>query len=157
MIFVFSGFIYLAVFLYREQDNHGKGLWLMGFISVISALVIYYLIGNFILGFQGGESVFEIFLDYFYPIGSALILISTIFIYTSFRELDALGTPLLLLTLSAFSTFVADMLYTYYSWNDIYGIAGVLSDSIYAIDYLLSFAAFFMLSKLMKLKISATQ
>lgn len=148
MIFVFAGLFYLALYMLKQ---HKERIWersvIVLSVAVISAGILYYLIGNFILGFQEGESAFEIFLDYFYPIGSAMIFIVSVATYTFYKELKALGKPLLMIALSVLFTFIADMFYTYYSWNEVYGITGLLSELFYVGEYVFAAVGFYLLYK----------
>lgn len=144
-LLVLSGFAYFAVFMYKEYGKLKKGLTIIAIASIASASIIYYLISNFMTGQQAGKSAFEIFIGYFYPIASTLILISTLSVYLFFRELKEIGRPLILFALSRAFTFGGDTLYTYYIWNGTYGVPGVLSDGFYIIEYMLSALAFYLL------------
>src|SRR3989344_2769612 len=145
IIFFLFGYYYFAFYMHKKHGEVLEGSLIMGLTAVITTVLVFYLMLNFIIGYQEGETTFEIFLDYFYPATSALILIPSVVVYIFLKRLRKLGTPLLLLALSNLVTFLGDMLYTYYSWNDIYGLAGVLSDIFYVFQYLLAFIAFFIL------------
>ncbi|MFH2028449.1 MAG: hypothetical protein ABIJ08_04885, partial [Nanoarchaeota archaeon] len=149
-LFFMAGFAYFTVYTYKKYQASKKSIITLVLVTLVSAAIVTYLIGNFIVGFQEGESVFEIFLDYYYPVTSAIILILSISVYSFYKELEELGKPLLFLALSTVVGFIADMLYTYWSWNDIYGVPGLISDSLYGIDYILSAAAFYLLFRLAK-------
>ncbi|MBU0615477.1 MAG: hypothetical protein KJ601_05260 [Nanoarchaeota archaeon] len=151
-VFVFSAFAYFAAYMYKEHKEYKKGLLLLVSSSVVALGLLYYLIGNFIVGFQTGERALEMFFDYYYPISSALILIASVNVYLFFKKLKDFGHPLLFLAISSLFTFLGDMAYTYYSWNDIYGIIGLLSDSFYCIEYILAAIAFYMLFKTLTTK-----
>ncbi|PIN87176.1 hypothetical protein COV19_00805 [Candidatus Woesearchaeota archaeon CG10_big_fil_rev_8_21_14_0_10_44_13] len=153
VVMVFSGFLYFSYKMYQRHGSLQKGISIMSIATAFSYLIIYYLISNFILGAQAGETSFEIFLDYFYPISSAAIFIISLSTYAFFRRLETLGRPLLFLVLYNASSFCGDMLYTYYSWNDIYGMPGLLSDGFYTLSYILSFVAFLMISRALSTKV----
>jgi len=146
-LLVLAGFAYFAAYVRKQYGKLKKGLILIVTAGAIPALAIYYLIHNFALGQQIGKSAFEIFIDYFYPIVSALILVSTLSVYLFFRELKEIGTPMLLFAARAVFVFAADMTYTYYSSKGVYGILGVLSDGFFGIGYVLSALAFYLLIK----------
>lgn len=139
---VFAGFIYFASQMYKIHGGLKKGLVTTGIVTIVSAAVLFYLIGSLILGFQEGESAIEIFLDYFYPIASAVLIISSIAIYQFYKEAKAVGTTLLLVALSILAYFVGDMFFTYYSWNEIYGVPGLISDVSYIIGDIVAIFAF---------------
>lgn len=147
---LFFGFSYLAILTYKEQGNFKKFLWIFGAGMIFSGAILFYLINNFIFGAQQGESLIEIFLDYLYPISSAFIFIPSLYLYFSFEEMGAMGKAMFFLVLSNFGSFVGDMLYTYYSWNEIFGVVGVISEIGYIFQYVFAFIAFFMLSKIIK-------
>jgi len=149
-VLLFSGFMYFAVFMCKVKGETKKCVLRLVTMGAVAIAVPSYLVGNFIIGFQQGESAFEIFLDYFYPISSALILIASLSVYSFFKKAEELGKPLLYLAISAFFLFLGDMFYTYYSWNDIYGITGLLSDSFYAVQYILAAIGFYLLFKLLR-------
>ena len=145
--FLFIGFTYFSISMFREHGEIKKGVIVISISAVICAGILYWLIGSYILGFQQGESAFEMFIDYFYPIMSALIVISTLSVYIFFKRFPTLGIPLLLLAIGSMMSFGGDMLYTYYSWNELDGILELVSDSLYTFDYAISAAAFYMLLK----------
>ena len=141
-------FVYLSAHFYQHYGKRKQGILLMGLISIAVAALVGFWINTTIIGFQEGESTFEIFLDYYYPIISALVFIFAANTYLFFKELKAFGFPMLLLALAAGSDFVAENIYAYCSWNNIYGFLGVISDSFYIIAYLLVSAGFYFMIKL---------
>jgi len=153
--FMLAGLACFAVYIYRQHGQLKKGVAVMAATGIISALIVYYLISRYIIGFQQEETTIEMILDYFYPIMSAMILTASVNVYLFFRKLENFGIPLLYIAIANLLNFVGDMLYTYYSWNDIYGLAGVISDSSYALAYLLIAYAFYILLGRIKLARSA--
>jgi hypothetical protein len=146
-LLVIAGFSYFASYMYRAHGESAKGIATMAVIGIISFSIVYFLISQYIFGFQEGESVVERIFDYLYPTMSALILISTTATYSFFRKIERFGKYLLVLAITALLWFVGDMLWVYYTWNEVYGISGVISDSSYVIGYLLSVFAFYALTK----------
>ncbi len=126
MLFVFAGFFYFVIFMCKEEKKAKKCLNHLIISSLVCGVILAYLIGTLIIGQQHGESGFEIFLDYFYPIFSAIIFITALLTYNFFKDLEDFGKGIMYLVLSVFFTFFGDLLYVYYSWNDIYGLIGLL-------------------------------
>ena len=147
-LFVFSGFSYFSYYMYSSRGELAKGISITAAVAIFSGAVVYYIISTYILGAQGGESQLEIFFDYFYPIASMAVFISGISVYLFFRKLKEIGVPIFLLAFSSVFDFTANMLYTYYTWNGVYGVAGVISDSLYIVYYVLAVLAFYKLSRL---------
>ncbi|MFH2027581.1 MAG: hypothetical protein ABIJ08_00445, partial [Nanoarchaeota archaeon] len=77
-LFFMAGFAYFTVYTYKRYQASKKSIITLILVTLVSAAIVAYLVGNFIVGFQEGESVFEIFLDYYYPVTSAIILILSI-------------------------------------------------------------------------------
>jgi len=95
----------------------------------------------------GQEKAILAFLDLYYPIGSAVILIALLPILFFFRKAK-IETPLLFLALSMLFTFFGDMCWTYYTWNGMeYGIIGILSDFLYMIEYIFITIGFYLFSR----------
>ncbi|MDD5496801.1 MAG: hypothetical protein PHP46_06890, partial [Candidatus Omnitrophica bacterium] len=90
--------------------------------------------------------LYEMFIYYFYPVGSAVLFILSSSIYVFFRKTENVQKPLLLISVSFLFAFFGDVLYTYYSLNEVYGAAGVTSDIFYLVDYSLVAIAFYLLS-----------
>ena len=157
ILFFILGYGYFTFYMYKEHQKTGKGIILTGAATIIAGSIVYFLITNYIFGYQSGETTYEIFLDYFYPITSAIILVLVIAVFMFFKDIGNIGKPLLLLAIGSTFSFLADMLYTYYSWNEIYGIPGILSDSFYSTDYLLSAVAFYMLWRMGMKKLSKNE
>ena len=147
-IFEAGGFIYLAAFSYNASKNKEKlRSWMSGAL-IIAVGASFYLLNWLIIPFHEWGSSLEAMLDLYYPIASSILLVSTIPAYLLFRGLK-IEKPLLLIALSALFGFMGDFLFSYYSWNDIYGVIGILSDLFYTIDYLLLFLGLVLFARLL--------
>jgi len=146
-----GGFGYLSYYLYKAHGLGKKFTYTILFAALIS-LIIFYMTYFFILGNQEGESSFEIFLDYFYPISSALIVIFSFSAYFFFEKFKKFGNQILLLAVAFFAMFLADMLYTYYTWNEITGITAIMSDSLFILFYLIGALVMFKLYNNIRVK-----
>lgn len=145
-VFLIAGFFYFSVYMSVKEEVFSK--WLMSVIGISLGLSIFlfYIIKNFIV-LDAGASGLSIFIAYFYPIAGAFVLILSLSVYRFFSGINSFGKPILFLAIAALFTFVGDMLFTYYSFQDVYGFIGFLSDSFYAISYFCSFFGFFSLYK----------
>ncbi len=146
-LLLFFAFTYFSVYLYKKNRRIVTGLAITSILAIFSGFIVFFITYNYITGFEIGNSYLELFLNYFYPIVSLLIFISTISIYLFFNKLKNFGLPFLHLAVAYFFNFWGDILYSYYSWNDIYGWYGVISDSCFAISYLLIAIAFILFLK----------
>jgi uncharacterized membrane protein len=151
VFFLFFGFLHLNSFLLKNSNKKVKNYLILGLVGFFSGVIIFYLITTFIMGNQAGESSFEFFLDYFYPISSMILLVLSFNIYLFFKEFDKLKWPFLLLAVSTLFAFIGDTTYTYYAWNDIYGVVGLVSDISYSIGYLFSSISFYVMFKILNI------
>ena len=151
-ILVFYGFTYFSIKMYKEREKIGQGLTYIISSLLIVGGIIGYLIGKYILGFQTGESLLQIFFDYFYPVASGLIFVASISAYLFFREVPVIKTPLLLLAITNTIYLVGDIFYTYYAWNEIYRIPGIISTGSYIVGDIIAITAFYLLFSLLGAK-----
>ena len=144
-ILLLSGFVYFGYFMYKQKGHKNpRTIILSLLVAIISGGIVYYLVSTLLIGSHEGVSLFEIFLDYYYPIIAALIVVASVSVYTYFKDAE-FGNYILLIAIGAFFSFVGDTLYTYYSWLEIYGLPGVISDFSYGTDYLLATIAVYLL------------
>jgi len=147
-IFLLISFITLTVHLHK---NHGNGQKIISFLilaAVVLGGVIFFI--NAIGLTESTESSGHIFLGYFYPIVSSLILIFSSSILFFNEKIEMFNSTLSYLFLANIGFLVADLLYTFTTVKDVYGTAGVLSDAFYILAYLLcsiSFLALLIKSK----------
>lgn len=149
IIFIIA-YSYFSFFMYRQHGKMKLGLPIVALVFLVSASLVYYIISNYILGYQYGETAFRAFLDYYYPITSAAAFIASVSVFIFLGHLRDVGGPMLLLASSNLAAFFGDTLLTYYSWGEFYGRAGVLSDAFYILQYVFSFAAFLLLYNVLK-------
>ncbi len=140
-----SGFLYFGCSMAKANKKLGKGIAAVGTSAVFVSVLLYYIIASFIMPADIEWSFFT-FLNFFYPIGSAVRLISSSFVYVYLKSLKV-ALPILLISLGIFCAFVGDMLYSYESWRNSYGVLGVIYDSLYAVEYMLAFLAFYIFSR----------
>lgn len=142
------GFILFSSHFYKNHGQLGQGVALKFFVAAIAAGVLYYVLS---LGVVKEGTAFAVFLGYYYPIVSALVLIASTSIYLFYEKIGSgLGSSLLLLAVANLGFFLADILFTYYSFRNIYGMIGVISDLLYALAYVLLIVAFWTLGQKIK-------
>ena len=147
-IFLFIAFTIFSVHMHNRHGDTNKTV-----ILLIFSIVLLGSIGIFLSQLnitEAGNTAGKIFLGYFYPIVSSLILIASVSVYLFYEKISALRNNLLLLLLANFAFLAGDLLYTYSSIKGSYDLIGVLSDLLYIVAYLLCVISFF--SLLLKLK-----
>lgn len=140
-IFAFSFFI---VYFCKMRDYPLKCLFGVFVLALILMILPYFFVSNFILN---GESVegFYGFILYFYPMISVFFAVLSFRVYLFFRQDKVLARPFLLLFLAGFSDLIAEPIYSYIDWNEIFGILGVATNFFYMITYILTTIAFYLL------------
>lgn len=119
-----AGFLLYSWDAYRERETHGA--WIQLGLALIFSIVLYLFLGPLI----SGKSAGQVFLGFFYPVMSALILVASISIYLFSSE-----RPLLMFVAANAGFLIGDVLYIYYSATGGYGLLGVLSDLLYVAAY----------------------
>src|SRR3989344_8542928 len=145
------GYAYFSIYMYKEHRQLRKGLGIMGISAVILTIIVLYISKNYIFNLEDGALEFGAVLDCIYLVLSALVVLFSINVYIFFIKLEYLGTPLMYLAIANLLTFVSDNIYIYYSWMDVYGMLGVLSDSLYIFTYLIAALAFYVLYRRIKI------
>lgn len=148
--FVVPAFLVFTSYVLKKKENLKKGLLAMIITAVAAGIITFFLINNVMIAGLEGEGWFELLVYFFYPIASAVMVVSASTVYAFFRQIGNLKVPLLLLAIGAAASFFGDTLFTYVDWNEIYGLPGVLSDTFYAIDYGCWAAAFYLFIKRLK-------
>ena len=139
------GYGYFSIAMYKEHGHLDRGLILLFSFGLVGGIILYYILSQGIV--DSGSNQLAIFFGYYYPISSLLILIASVSVYLFFDKLNTLGTPLLMLAMANLATFIADSIYSYYSFKNIYGLLGVTSDLLYIISYLIYVISFYLLWK----------
>lgn len=151
-IFLFVGFSTFSVYLYQKHGQLQKGLFLIIGTGIVFSFLLYYALSTSTM--QESKTPLAMFIGYFYPIASCLILIASSSIFLFFEHLDDIEITLLYLLFANIGIFFSDILYTY-SFSGSYGFAGSLSDVLSAVAYALCAYAFITL--LMKMKNTVEQ
>ena len=150
-IFLFLGFTIFSIYLYNKHSQLKKGIVLLLSAGLIMSILLYYVLTATIM--TENTSPEETFLGYFYPIASSLILISSASIFLFFERLDDIEITLLYLLFANIGIFFGDILYSYYTFQGVYGAVGALSDILYAVAY--GICAYALFSLTMKIKHTA--
>ncbi|MEK6938661.1 MAG: hypothetical protein AABX04_06460 [Nanoarchaeota archaeon] len=131
-----SLFLGFTVFYLFTSSKQGKGHWIiiLMILFALSSLILYYLLGANVIPHD--TSTGQTFLGYFYPMISALILISSIGAYFFMANHEDFSTPLLLMVIANALFFTGDLTYSYASFESVYGFIGFFSDLIYILAYL---------------------
>ena len=134
------GFIYFSVAMHKEHGKIGKGLTIMGIAGIISGVVLYLILSS-TLSHTKAEGI-ELFLIYFYPILSTLILVFSINVYLFFDKIKGWGTAFFLLVTANIANLAADLTFNYSGLEFGYGTLSLISDGLYTLGYLLCVIAF---------------
>ena len=113
---------------------------------VIGSLATYWLIASLIIGHTAAAWTMESALDYAYPLLSFFLLVAAAYTYEAFKG-GPIDLPFKLILIGFVANYVADFMFTYYTWNGIYGFPGILSDLLYFANYSLNMAAMFLFMK----------
>ncbi len=138
-----AGFATFSSHMYQQHGQLGKGIALLSITALVLGFLLYFVLSSYLI--PTGKPRDEIFVGYFYPITSLLILISSVSVYLFFDRVQQVGNVLLILALANLAIFVGDVLYTYYKFDNIYGTTAMASDVLYALAYLLCAGALFTL------------
>ncbi len=149
-LFAIGGFSYFNYSIYKKHKNTAAGMIRLFLLCLICAAGVYYITAKFIIVSSEAMTGFALFFNYFYPIASTILVITSLLVYLVFREFKQIGKPLLFFALAAGATLIGDILYTYYKINNIYGFIGVASDTVYLVSYIFSISAFYMLYKMLR-------
>ncbi|MBU0461964.1 MAG: hypothetical protein KJ574_05240 [Nanoarchaeota archaeon] len=131
-----SGFLYfwISTKAWSKFTLKDWGLLLLG-IALSAGYMVYLFFGIVIP--EGMYYSFMLnFLNFFYPITSALAFILSYVLHIHYRE-GLIRRAYLYLADGIFFIFMGDMFFSYVSWMGTYGISGVLSDTFHMIGYML--------------------
>lgn len=138
--FLLIAFFTLTIHLHRNHGDSGKIISLLILAAVVLGGVVFFV--NVIGLTETGKSSGHIFLGYFYPIISSLILVFSSSILFFNEKIELFNSTLSFLFLANVAFLAADLLYTLITVKETYGTAGVLSDLGYILAYLLCGLAF---------------
>lgn len=136
--FMLISFIALSSMLYRSYGQTHKLLPLGVFGSLLLIFVFFYV---FITG-SGDAEGGSVFLKYFYPLMTSLILISSANLFLFYRYLGSTEANLVPLFFANIGFLGGDLLYAYWGAS---GLFGILAQTSYILAYGLSAFAFFTL------------
>lgn len=139
-LLILISFATLAITLSRQHQDINK----FPILLVIGvALVAIMLIYTSMIGLAG-RGAGNLFLGYFYPISTALIVTFSMSAYFYRSRIAHFGRNLLWLFFASVAYLIADMAYVYTTVQG-YGPVGVLSDVMYIAAYGLSALSFLMM------------
>ena len=146
-VLLISGYSYFSFFMYKKHGRLGEGIPLISAAFLFCSWITYYLLSTYVYGFQEGQSSLSVFLDYAYPIGSTLTFVAAISVFLFLGKLSSIGNSFLALAMANGFDFIGNTLYTYYVWNDTYGIPGLVSDVSFVLFYFSAAAGLYLLLK----------
>ncbi len=143
----FFSLIAFAAFFGHMYQRHGKPHHL-GAMSIFAVIVLgSVLLFQYGLDLTASSTAGILFLGYFYPVASSIILISSLSVYLFFEKIDRFRNTFLFIFLANFAFLSGDLAYTYITKKGIYGPVGAFSDFSYIFAYLLvSFAFLYLLT-----------
>ncbi len=143
---VFIGLFYFLMTLLQREDKLPQGVLFLLVLGSIFSSLIYFIVHSTIDPTQS-SSPFSVFLTYYYPLISVLMLVETFLLYPYFRSYHHIQLSFFLFGLSILSLFLGDMFYLYSTLRESFGISGILSEVLYVADYSLKTAAFYLALK----------
>jgi hypothetical protein len=142
---VIAGFAVLWYNIQRSREMTGKEI-IAYVAAAVGAMAAAFFTVSLIVGQQTEETDVQAFLDYFYPIASALTFISTLKAYALFAE-SRVKQAMLLISAGILVMFGADMLYTYLAWGStLESTLGLWDNVFYVVSYALVAAGFWVLA-----------
>lgn len=140
------GFTLFSLSMYKEHGGVGHGLLSIFIAGAVVAGLLYFVLSKGII--KPEESGFAVFLGFYYPIISALIVLASLNVYLFFEKVhNSLAPSLLLFMIANGAIFIGDLLFTYYSSQEVYGFIGIVSDLFYICAYAFLVVAFWMVGK----------
>ena len=138
IFFVIGSVLFIVAFSYKYLELEKKSLSfkeIFAFNSciLVSALILFFLFHKFAFPEIGKIPFIEIFLNFFYPITSVIIFL---FALANRIHSNEKGGYSFYIMSSFFFLFIGDMLYSYTSWTNTYGIIGRAHDLVYILGYL---------------------
>ncbi|MFH1276526.1 MAG: hypothetical protein ABIH82_05435 [Candidatus Woesearchaeota archaeon] len=127
---------FMALTFHLIKNNPGSKISTLSIIGIILVALVLFVLFGVTLGTSGH------FLNYFYPIMSALIVTFGLSVIFFSSYIGNLSQPLFLFLLASLFILIGDVFYTYTLAESVYGFAGLVADMAYLSGYLLSFIAF---------------
>jgi hypothetical protein len=149
-IFAIIGDISLIValiYLYLKNDKKEltfKDKELIIFTILITISIVFYLTYTLIIPGSLDVSLLEIILNFYYPIGGAIIFLLVFLNQIHNKEKRGF---IFYIMVDMFLTYVANMIYVYTDYTETYGAIGLISDSFYLIGYLFTLLALLLFYK----------
>lgn len=137
--FLMIGFGWLTLDLFTKKQQKTKAIALLITLTILFTLAISAIVKT--CPITEGRCV-----DYTYSVLSITLFILITSINTLLAEIPRLTLPFTLIGVSFFTDFIADITYATSS-IELYTLPIAIADGIYAISYLLTTIAFYMLSK----------
>ena len=123
-------------------------------IFVVMALTVIMLF-LVVMPNKNEKELIEIALDFFYPVGSAILFLSTFSITAVVDrkvKQERKNLPLLYLAQGIFFSFLGDVFFSFSTWKGVYGVLGGISDISYILSYALFAFSFYLFRKSQYLK-----
>ena len=137
------GFSTFSFHTHREHGDIRTTMLLLVFGTVVLGAVLYYVLGSNIGSTEG-----SVFLSYYYPIMSSLILIASLSVYLFQEKIALFHANLLLLFIANIAFLLGDLFVIDNSAVSGFGLTGILPESMYILAYIL--CAYSFLSMLLK-------
>lgn len=140
------GFFYFTYHMYEQKDSGSYGLTLWISVAIGLSTTMYLLLTIFQPN-DPSSSFLEAFVNYFYPIGSIIVVVSSISTYLFFQDVKNLGLPLLFFSFAYLFDFSGNTLFVYCDATNSYGVPGLVSDLSFVFFYVCVFIGFLLLNK----------
>jgi len=146
-IFMFMGFLIFTISMFKNHGDAKKAGFLFILGIIILGGIIFFV--NTIHSTTGNVTE-SVFLNYYYPIMSALILILSVSALIFMDKVGEYKNIFLYLMVANLGSLIGDILYVIYTNMDNYGLIGIVSDLSYIIAYGLVAIAFMKLVSMIK-------
>jgi hypothetical protein len=145
IICLLVAFTLYSIYLHQNHGNTAKSLTLMlATIIILGGVFLYFYSFNF---FSEGSTFGEQFINYFYPLATALTLLASFNVFLFLEKAGTFTKGLLFFVVANASTLLGDLLFSYFKYahyaeKGLYGLIGLTMDSAYLIGYGLYALAF---------------
>lgn len=138
-LFILLSFVLLTITMFK---TYGESKKITGLLAAGAVLVVAVILYNSVQGiFQDAKTGGHLFLAFFYPITTSLIVTFSASVLFFWRKMEVFGQSLLLLFIANVAFLLADVLYIDTTLHG-YGVLGILSSMSYIAAYGLSSLAF---------------
>ncbi len=142
-IFQLLAYVSFSAYMFKHHGQLRHAVALLIFGGVVLAGILGFIYGLNL--FNAEKTVGHMFLGFFYPLMTGLILISSLSVYLFIEKIGLFQTNFLFLFLANFAFLAGDLLYTYTTSLGVYGVLGATSELLYIAAYLLCSISFFVL------------